>query len=349
LFTDTVKLMLSKEKAVKLGQNIGFEIVKICSADPFTEYRETARERIKMGLYPKELIAHEKILKSIEVFADPSNSLPEARTIISLAFYYYTGDPTDLTRKSEPHGVLARAYQRDVYGEMNRRVKRYANLLREKGIKVAENSRVPHKMVAVRAGVGWQGKNSLILNDKFGSWMILNSLIVDAKFESDEPSSKNCGSCQACQRACPTSAIQAPGVIDVNRCIDYLTCKTGPIPTELRSKMGNRLVSCDRCQEVCPFNKAVEPKSKEIPKLNAQFRHSPALIPLLNMSEDVFRENYLDCDFIDPVVEYLKRNVIVALGNVADPAAKPALRSILKGASPLLSEHAEWALSRIEN
>lgn len=349
MFTDTVRLMLSKEKAVKLAQTMGFEIVRICSVDLFTEYKKTAKERIKTGLYPEELMAHEEILKSIEAFADPSTSLPEARTIISLAFYYYTGEPTDLTRKSEPHGVLARAYQRDVYGETNRRVERYANLLRENGIKVAENSRVPHKMVAARAGVGWQGKNSLILNDKFGSWMILKSLIVDAEFESDEPSSRDCGSCQACQRACPTSAIQAPGVINVNRCIDYLTCKTGPIPIELRSKMGNRLVSCDRCQEVCPFNMTVEPQSKEIPTLKARFRHSPALIPLLNISEALFRENYLDCDFIDPNVDYLKRNVIVALGNIGDPVAKPVLKSILRCASPLLSEHAEWALSKIKN
>lgn len=341
--------MLSKEKAVKLGENMGFEIVSMCSVDPFPEYKKTVRKRIKMGLYPEELIAHEKILEDIETYADPSSSLPEAKTIISLAFYYYTDDLTDLTRKSEPHGVLARAYQRDAYGEMYRRVKRYANLLREKGIKVAEKSRVPHKMAAVRAGVGWQGKNSLILNEKFGSWIILNSLIVDAEFELDEPSPKDCGSCQACQRACPTSAIQAPGVIDVNRCIDYLTCKTGPIPIELRGKMGNRLVSCDRCQEVCPFNKNVEPQSKEIPRLNTEFRHSPALIPLLNMSEEIFKENYLDCDFINPIVDCLKRNVIVALGNIGDPVAKPALRRILRGGSLLLSEHAKWALNEIKD
>ncbi len=341
--------MLSKEEAIRLGRRLGFDVVRICSADPFTEYQKTVKERIKRGLYPEELIAHEEILRSIEAFSDPFSSLPEANTIISLAFYYYTDEPADLTRKSEPHGVIARAYQRDVYGEMHRRVKRYANILRDKGTRVAENSRVPHKKVAERAGVGWQGKNSLILSDRFGSWMILDSLVVDAKFELDGPSSEDCGSCQACQRACPTSAIQAPGVVNVNRCIDYLTCKTGTIPIELRSKMDNRLVSCDRCQEACPFNKAVEPQSKEVPRLNAEFRHSPALIPLLNISEDAFRENYADCDFIEPTADYLKRNALVALGNVGDPIAKPVLKRILRHDSPLLSEHAEWALNKIKN
>jgi len=113
--------------------------------------------------------------------------------------------------------------------------------------------------------------------------------------------------------------------------------------------MGNRLVSCDRCQEVCPFNKNVEPQSKEIPRLNTEFRHSPALIPLLNMSEEIFKENYLDCDFINPIVDCLKRNVIVALGNIGDPVAKPALRRILRGGSLLLSEHAKWALNEIKD
>jgi len=341
--------MMLKEKIVKLGNSLGFELVRMCSADPFSDYIKTIKERIRIGLYPKGLVSHEEILKNIETFAEPSNSLPEAKTIISMAFYYYTGEPTDFTKKGEPHGVLARAYQRDVYGEMYRRRDEFANFLREKGIKVAESSRVPHKMVAVRAGVGWQGKNSIVLTDKFGSWVTLSSLVVDAEFEPDEPSSENCGSCQACQFACPTSAIQAPGVINVNRCIDYLTCKTGSIPVELRSKMGNRLVSCDRCQEVCPFNKTVEPQGKRIPEINAEFRHSPALMPLLNMSEDVFRSNYLDCDFIDPHVDYLHRNAIVALGNLGDPVAKPTLRRLLDSTSPLLREHSEWALGRIKD
>ncbi len=341
--------MVSKETVVKLGNRLGFEIVRMCSADPFTEYEKTVKERFKSGLYPKEVVSHEKILENVETFTDPCNSLPEAKTIISMAFYYYTSAPTDFTKKGEPHGVLARAYQRDVYGDMHRRREKFADLLRHRGIRLAENSRVPYKMVAVRAGVGWQGKNSLVLTDKFGSWMTLTSLVVDEEFEPDEPSSRNCGACQACQRACPTSAIQAPGVINVNRCIDYLTCRTGSIPVELRSNMGNRLVSCDRCQEVCPFNRTVKPQSKRIPPLNAEFRHSPALIPLLNISEDVFRSNFLDCDFIDPRADYLKRNVIVALGNIGDPVAKPALGKLLKGTSPLLREHSEWALSEIKD
>ncbi len=336
--------MVSKEEVVRLGNRLGFEIVRMCSADPFTDYEKTVRERIKIGLYPKDLISHERVLKNVETYANPSKSLPEAKAIVSMAFHYYTSKPTDLTRQGEPHGVLARAYQKDVYGEVNRKKKKFAELLRKKGIKVAENNRIPHKMAALRAGTGWQGKNSLILTEKFGSWITLSSLIVDTEFESDDPSSKSCGSCQACQQACPTQAIQAPGVINVNRCIDYLTCSPGSIPWELRSSVGNRLISCDRCQETCPKNRLVKDQGKRIPEFNPEFRHSPALLPLLDISEEDFRINYLDCDFIDPRKEYLQRNIIVALGNIGDPIAIPALKRFSKGAESLLKEHATWAL-----
>lgn len=339
---------MSKQEVIRLGNKLGFEIVKICSADQFTDYERTVKARIKMKLYPADLVSHEKVLKNVETYADPSNSLPEAKSIISMAFCYYTNEPTDLTKQNEPHGVLARAYQKDVYGEMYRRREKFAELLRKKGIKVADKSRVPHKMAAVRAGIGWQGKNCLILTEQFGSWITLNSLVIAAEFEPDKPSTKSCGSCQVCQRACPTSAIQSPGIINVNKCIDYLTCKTGSIPLELRNSVGNRLISCDRCQEVCPYNKLVKPKRKRIPQLNPEFRHSPSLIPLLNITEENFKRHYLDCDFIDPRREYLQRNVIVALGNIGDRVAIPTLERMLKSAAPVLREHAVWALDKFK-
>jgi len=340
--------MIAKERVIELGNRLGFEIVRICSADPFTDYEQIVKQRVRMGFYPEELVSHEKVLKNVETYADPSNSLSEAKSIISMAFCYSTSEPTDLTKKGEPHGVLARAYQRDVYGEMFRRREKFAEFLRKKGIKVAGKSRVPHKMAAVRAGVGWQGKNSLIVTERFGSWITLNSLVIGAEFETDTPSTMNCGPCQACQCACPTSAIQAPGVINVNKCIDYLTCKTGSIPLELRKSMGNRLIRCDRCQEACPYNKPVKPAIKKIPQLNPEFRYSPALIPLLDISEESFRRHYLDCDFIDPRKEYLQRNVIVSLGNVGDPVAVPVLEEVLRNAEPLIIEHAKWTLGKLK-
>jgi epoxyqueuosine reductase len=301
------------------------------------------------GLYPEELIHHETILDKVEIYTDPLNSFPEAKSIISMVFRYHFKHPTDLTKPGEPHGVLARAYHRDIYGEMFRMRGKFAEHLQRKGVMVAEKTYVPHKTVAVRAGVGWQGKNSLILTEEFGSWLTLTSLVVDKEFEPDKKSSKTCGSCQACLRACPTSAIQAPGIIDVNRCIDYLTCKTGIIPRKLRSKMGNRIVSCDRCQEVCPYNKDVKTLEKEIPCFDPVYQHSPSLLPLLNISEEEFKKYYLHCDFIDPCKESLQRNVFIALGNIGDPIAISVLQRFRKSTNALLREHAEWAIRKINN
>lgn len=339
--------MLTKEDVTRLGNQLGFEIVRISSADPFTDYEKTVRERIRARLYPEELITYEKILENFEIYADPSNSLPGAKSIISMAFSYKTDEPPDLTKPGEPHGVFARAYQRDVYGEMYRRCDKFVELLRKKSIQVAKKNNIPYKMAAVRAGIGWQGKNSLILTEEYGSWITLCSLVIDVEFEPDEPLSQNCGSCQVCQRACPTTAIKSHGIINVNSCIDYLTTKTGEIPRDLRSKMGNRLVSCDRCQEVCPYNKLVKPVKKEIARLNPEFRYSPILIPLLNITEEEYGNYFFDCDFIDSRSEYLQRNVIVALGNVGDPVAVPALIKFLKDGTPLLRRHAAWALGVI--
>lgn len=341
--------MLSKNKVVELGNKSGFELARMCSAEKFTAYEETVKHRIKAGLYPQDLVNYEDILKNVDVYADPSKSLSNAKTIISLAFSYYTDKSLDLTKKGDPHGIIAKAYQKDVYGEKYRRRQKFAELLRKKGIKVAEKSFVPHKMAAIRSGVGWQGKNSLIQTEKFGSWITLDSLIVDAEFEPDEASARNCGSCRACQHACPTSAIESPGVININKCIDYLTMKTGVISLELRTKMENKLMSCDRCQEVCPNNQHVKPIEKGIPENSLECGHNPALLPLLIISEKEFEKYAEYWEFINPKLEYLQRNVIIALGNLQDAVAVPALKKLLHKGSPLLKEHTEWAIDMINS
>ena len=341
--------MISKSQIVKLGQKLGFEIVKMCSAEPFTDYERTLKERIKEGLYPKDLIDCEGALKSVSTYADPSNSLQNPKTIISMSFCYYTLGSTDLTKSGDPHGVIARAYQRDVYGEKYRRKERFAEILRKKGMKVAKKTLLPQKAAAIRAGVGWQGKNSLIQTEEYGSWITLESLITDSDFERDEPSPKNCGSCQACRHACPASAIQAPGEVNVNKCIDYLTVKTGPIPRDFRTKMGNRLVSCDRCQEVCPNNRKVKPVAKKIPPYDPDYGSSPSLLFLLSTPPKEMEKLSKNWDFIDPKPEYLQRNIAIALGNLRDPAAIPALRRLLRDGKPIAREHAAWALGVIHD
>ncbi len=224
-----------------------------------------------------------------------------------------------------------------------------AEQLRKKGIKVSKTNYIPYKIAAVRAGIGWQGKNSLIINEEYGSWISLCSLVIDVEYDSDESSSQSCGSCQACQKVCPTSAIQSPGVVNGSKCLDYITGKTGVVPREHRNGMGNKLVSCDLCHEVCPHNKSVKSTSKGIPNFSSELAHSPALIPLLNISDEIFRRDFSQHGFIELQSDYLKRNVIIALGNIGDPVAIPPLKKVLHEGTPLIKRHAAWALGEIKN
>ena len=340
--------MLTKNKLQQIGHSLGFEEVRTCSTEPFKENAYILKNRIEEGLYPLDIIRWLKPLQTNIGTVDPKASDPNAKTIISLAYHYYSDTPTDLTQPGDPHGVIARNYMFDVYGELRRRREELSNELRRGGVKTTITDELPLKSVAVRAGVGWQGKNSLILNEEHGSWLALKCLLIDQEMEPDEPHENRCGDCTSCIDACPTGAIKAPGVIDVNRCIDYLTCKPGTVQPTLREKMANRIVSCDKCQEACPYNKRSKTTKKQIPRHNPVYRESPALIPLLHLSEDEFIHHYGDCDIIDKNFSSFRRNIITALGNLMDQSALKELEKI-RDDDPAVSETRDWALERIKS
>jgi epoxyqueuosine reductase len=340
--------MLTKKNLQHIGHSLGFEEVRMCSTEPFKEHDYNLKKRIEKGLYPQEIIRWENALQSHLSTVDPKASDPSAKTIVSLAYHYYSDTPTDLTRPGDPHGVLARAYISDVYGELYRRRDELAEELRGREVKVTITDDLPLKSIAVRAGVGWQGKNSLILNGELGSWMVLQCLLIDQEMEPDEPKENRCRGCTMCLDACPTRAIESPGVIDVNRCIDFLTCKPGIVQKELREVMANRIVSCDKCQEACPYNRRSKISRKCIPRFDPRYRESPALIPLLHMCEEEFIRYYRDCDIIDNSLTSFRRNVITALGNLMDPVALEELERISDD-DPVVSETRDWALERINS
>ncbi len=205
------------------------------------------------------------------------------------------------------------------------------------------------RAVAERAGVGWFGKNTNILTSQ-GSWMLLAQIITTLELQPDEPLKKTCGACTACIEACPTGAIVAPYVLDNSRCISYLTIENrGAIPPELRPLIGDWIFGCDICQDVCPVNrKARVGQAYEELTRDAEGRARPELVELLSLDDDGFRERFRQSAVLRAKPAGMRRNVCVALGNIADPTTVGPLRRVLRhDDSPIVRGHAAWALGRI--
>jgi epoxyqueuosine reductase len=215
------------------------------------------------------------------------------------------------------------------------------------------------RAVAQRAGLGWYGKNTCILAKGWGSWVFLSELVTSLDLESDAPLGANCGRCEICLHACPTDAFVAPYVLDNRRCISYLTIELkGSIPVELRPLIGNRIFGCDICQQVCPVNRVAEGRLRAAGKLGPRGERlefqprtpsasSPALIELLALDEEAFRARFRHSPIKRAKRRGLLRNACVALGNLGDPVAVPALIRALEDVEPLVRGHAAWALGTI--
>ena len=339
--------MISVAEIKRHGAKVGLDIIHVAPTEPFPDYVKIVQKRIENGLIPIESQDAEDIFKRSKFHSEPENSLPKAKSVISLGMCYFIDDKVDDTRPGTPCGRIGRHYWRDFYGELWRKQARLVNFLERKGIRCSKAAYLPHKLVAQRTGVGSYGKNCLIQTKNYGSWIILVSTVTNANLEADSPSSLNCGSCEACIKACPTHAIAAPYTLDVGRCVNHLLASSEPIPIELRPLIGNRINSCDRCQEVCPNNRNVAPVRKEFPNPRKRWTTSPALIPLLDISEEEFKQAFADLDWYKPELRFLQRNIIVALGNIGDQVSLPALSKMIRNRENMIRAHAAWALGRI--
>ena len=207
---------------------------------------------------------------------------------------------------------------------------------------------VLEREIAQRAGLGWIGKHSNLINWEKGSWFFLAELLVDFPLEANLPFTRvDCGTCTICIEACPTEAIIADRTVDARRCISYLTIELkGAIPLELRPKMGNLIFGCDICQEVCPWNKEA-PKSPESKLLPRPENVAPELTELMKLDQSAFSERFRNSPIKRTKRRGLLRNVAIALGNWAHESAIPALSDGLQDPEPLIRSHAAWALGRI--
>ena len=341
----------------------GFDLAGVTSADDFDADRDAALERIREGrMDGLPWYTELRVTRG----TSPSELLPGARSVICLGLSYLGDDWPEGDVPPQSGRVARYAWVRDYHRVMKRRMREFGRgLERELGAEIAarwyvDDGPMLDRAAANRAGIGWFGKNTNILTPQFGSWVFLGQVITDLELEPDAPLKKSCGSCVRCIEDCPTGAIVAPYVVDNARCISYLTIENrGPIPRELRPLMGDWVFGCDICQDVCPVNRKARPAGQPIP-FPAAMRSSPStsselteqmafldLIELLEMLEDEFRGRFAGTPVMRAKRTGMRRNACVALGNLGDRAAVPALGRALRLGEPLVRGHAAWALGRI--
>src|SRR5262249_23975416 len=201
---------------------------------------------------------------------------------------------------------------------------------------------------ARRAGLGWIGKNTMLINKHRGSYFFLGALLTNLDLKPDPPhEADHCGTCTACLDACPTQAFPAPGVLDARRCVSYLTIELrGPVPDELREGVGGWLFGCDVCQEVGPWNRKAPPGHPALAPRADLAALGP--VELLGLSEEEFRRRFRATALFRTRRGGVLRNAALVLGNVGGPEALPALRRALADADPLVRDAAAWAVARIE-
>jgi epoxyqueuosine reductase len=206
---------------------------------------------------------------------------------------------------------------------------------------------VLEKPLAQRAGLGWQGKSTMLIHPKLGPWLLLGEIITTLDLEPDAPERDHCGSCSRCLTACPTGAITAPYQLDARRCIAYLTIELkGSIPEELRPLIGDRVYGCDECLDVCPWNRFAQ-TTREARFLKPPETEVDALRDLLDISGPEFKRRYARSPILRVKRRGLLRNVCVVLGNIGTAEDLPALRRARQHEEPLVREHAAWAVREI--
>jgi epoxyqueuosine reductase len=339
--------MVLREQITAKATALGFDLVGITSAAPLA-HGGRLRAWVAQG-FAGEM---GYMSRNIEKRVDPSRVLPEVRSIIVLGMNYYTSPP--VPEASPGRGWMARyAWGRDYHTVLSDKLEALVAFIRDlEGADVqarwyVDTGPILERELAWRAGLGWPGKNTNLINRRVGSWLFLGAILLDRELVYDAPASAHCGTCTRCLVACPTGALVAPGVLDARRCISYLTIELrGPIPRELRPLMGTHIFGCDICQAVCPWNRKA-PVSSDAAFLPRAGFAAPELMPLLRLSEDEFRTRFRGSPVTRAKRRGLLRNVAVALGNLRDLRALPALEVVLHDAEPLVRGHAAWALGRI--
>ena len=321
----------------------GLDALGVTGSEPFVDARAVLRTRRAAGLHGGMAFTY----RNPERSTTPTRVLEGARSIVVGAHRYRRADEAAPAR---PSALVARYAREDHYAALRTGLDAIAGRLRDDGwraLVVADDNALVDRAAAVRAGLGWYGKSANVLLEGHGSWFVLGSVVTDADLERTEHAVLDgCGPCTRCIDACPTGAIVAPGVVDARRCLAWLVQSPGPFPVEHRAALGGRIYGCDDCQEVCPPNRADDRRHPPAPGADGWID----LVALLDASDDDLMARHGRWYIAERDPRYLRRNALVALGNVGsagDPDVARVLAHYRDGDDALLAEHAGWALEAV--
>ena len=283
---------------------------------------------------------------------DPRTLWPDARAIVMLGVNYGPADDPLAILRERAHGAISVYAQGDDYHDVIKaRLKALARWMTATAggdVKVfVDTAAVMEKPLAASAGLGWQGKHTNLVSRRYGSWLFLGAIFTTLELPADAAESDHCGQCRACLDVCPTVAFPAPYRLDARRCISYLTIEhKGPIPRELRARMGNRIYGCDDCLAVCPWNKFAQ-QGREAKLAARATLQAPRLADLAQLDDGAFRALFTKSPVKRTGRDRFVRNVMIAIGNSGDAALAEAAQARLDDASPLVRGAAVWALGQL--
>ncbi|HEX7619657.1 MAG TPA: tRNA epoxyqueuosine(34) reductase QueG [Anaerolineales bacterium] len=341
---------MSVTQAVKNeARRLGFSLVGVTTPEPPPHW--TAYEHwLSMGRHGSMDYLNDSRR------ADPRRVLPECHSILMLAVRYPDPESAMQTKSSNPVGrVASYAWGRDYHLFLPERLKTLVSF-----IETHVGSAVPHRWytdtgpilerdLAQRAGLGWIGKNTCLINPKFGSYFLLAEILLGIELEPDAPFSVDrCGKCTRCISACPTGCILPDRTLDSRLCLSFLTIENKKeIPPDLRQQLGNLVFGCDICQLACPWNRFAtqeyDPSFNPLPGIP-----NPDLISELSLTPRDFNRKFKGSPVMRSKRHGYLRNVAVALGNSGDPAAVQALERAVQNNEPSIRDHAVWALDKIQ-
>jgi epoxyqueuosine reductase len=332
----------------KRAAELGFSLCCFASAsDPWS-----AGEKLEYFVDEGRHGDMEWMQTTLERRAHPTGMWPQARTAIVLGMNYGPDeDPRpELNEASNAYiSVYARGddYHEVIKGRLKILAGQIAARLNQ-DIKVfVDTAPLMEKPLAMRAGLGWQGKHTNLLSRTHGNWLFLGTILTAAEIEPDEAETEHCGRCTACLDACPTKAFPAPFQIDARRCLSYLTIEyAGAWPEEFRSLTGNRIYGCDDCLAACPWNKFAQGASEA--RLHArEALKSPPLSMLLTLDDPAFRTLFTKSPIKRIGRDRFIRNALYAAGNSADADLVPIVRALVADPNPVVQDAAEWALAKL--